>query len=124
VNAAPFQPAIAVGLGLPDEFFRGVARVLQQKRDLLSAGLSRAGFAVSESQGSYFIVADAAPLGFADAADLCRRLPQLAGVVAVPISAFVSNGNKGDYSSLLRFAFCKKVDVLERASAQLVALAG
>jgi len=123
VNAAPFQPAIAVGLGLPDEFFRGVASVLQQKRDLLSAGLSRAGFAVSESQGSYFIVADARPLGFDDAADLCRRLPELTGVVAVPISAFVTDENKSEYASLVRFAFCKKVDVLERASAQLAGLA-
>jgi N-succinyldiaminopimelate aminotransferase len=123
VNAAPFQPAIAVGLGLPDEFFSGVARVLRHKRDVLSAGLAAAGFAVSESQGSYFVVADAAPLGYSDAAALCRRLPELAGVVAVPISAFVSPPNAGEYASLVRFAFCKKVDVLERASAQLARLA-
>ncbi|WP_231368971.1 aminotransferase class I/II-fold pyridoxal phosphate-dependent enzyme [Frigoribacterium sp. CG_9.8] len=122
VNAAPFQPAIAVGLGLPDEFFRGVASVLQGKRDLLSAGLRHAGFSVSESQGSYFVVADAAPLGFADAAGLCRRLPELAGVVAVPMSAFVTDEHKSDYASLVRFAFCKRVDVLERASAQLAGL--
>ncbi|WP_354576196.1 aminotransferase class I/II-fold pyridoxal phosphate-dependent enzyme [Frigoribacterium sp. UYMn621] len=122
VNAAPFQPAIAVGLGLPEEFFRGVASVLQRKRDLLSAGLTRAGFSVSESQGSYFVVADAAPLGFTDAADLCRSLPTLAGVVAVPISAFVTDEHKSDYASLVRFAFCKRVDVLERASAQLARL--
>jgi N-succinyldiaminopimelate aminotransferase len=119
VNGAPFQPAIAVGLGLPDEFFTGIAAVLSHKRDVLSAGLIKAGFAVSPSQGSYFVVADAAPLGFTDAAALCRRLPELAGVVAVPISAFVTDGHKSDYSSLVRFAFCKKFDVLERASAQL-----
>ena len=123
VNAAPFQPAIAVGLGLPDAFFQGVAGVLQQKRDLLSSGLSRAGFAVSECQASYFIVADARPLGFSDASDLCRRLPELTGVVAVPISAFVTDENKSEYASLVRFAFCKRVDVLERASAQLSVLA-
>jgi len=123
VNAAPFQPAIAVGLGLSDDFFRRTASVLQHKRDVLSSGLSRAGFTVSESQGSYFVVADAAPLGFTDAAELCRRLPELAGVVAVPISAFVSDENKSEYASLLRFAFCKRVDVLERASAQLAELA-
>ncbi len=123
VNAAPFQPAIAVGLGLPDEFFRGIASVLRHKRDVLSSGLRSAGFAVSESQGSYFVVADASPLGFTDAAELCRRLPTLAGVVAVPISAFVTEKNTGDYATLLRFAFCKKVEVLERASARLAELA-
>jgi N-succinyldiaminopimelate aminotransferase len=122
VNAAPFQPAIAVGLGLPDEYFDGIATDLAHKRDVLSAGLRKAGFAVSESLGSYFVVADAAPLGFTDAAAFCRQLPDLAGVVAVPISAFVSDENKGDYASLVRFAFCKRVDVLERASAQLARL--
>jgi N-succinyldiaminopimelate aminotransferase len=122
VNGAPFQPAIAVGLGLPDEFFARIAGDLQRKRDVLSAGLTKAGFGVSRSSGSYFVVADAAPLGFTDAAAFCRALPELAGVVAVPISAFVSDENKGEYASLVRFAFCKRVDVLERASAQLADL--
>ena len=122
VNAAPFQPAIAVGLGLPDAYFERIATDLAHKRDVLSAGLRKAGFAVSESHGSYFVVADAAPLGFTDAAALCRQLPDLAGVVGVPISAFVTDRNKGEYASLVRFAFCKRVEVLERASAQLARL--
>ena len=122
VNGAPFQPAIAVGLDLPDEYFRATAAVLARKRDLLSAGLRTAGFTVSEPRGSYFIVADAAPLGFPDAASFCRRLPELAGVVAIPITAFVSPENAGDYASLVRFAFCKKTELLERACAQLARL--
>jgi len=122
VNGAPFQPAIAVGLGLPDEYFTRAVAVLAGKRDLLSTGLGEAGFTVSEPRGSYFIVADAAPLGFPDAASFCRRLPELAGVVAIPITAFVSPENAGDYASLVRFAFCKKTELLERASAQLASL--
>jgi N-succinyldiaminopimelate aminotransferase len=122
VNGAPFQPAIAVGLGLPDSFFHGIAADLRQKRDLLAAGLTEAGFGLSVPQGSYFIVADAAPLGYADGADLCRRLPSLAGVVAVPISAFCSPGNRREYASLVRFAFCKKTSVLEQAARQLADL--
>jgi len=122
VNGAPFQPAIAVGLGLPDSYFDRIALDLAHKRDVLSAGLRKAGFTVSEPRGSYFVVADAAALGFSDAAAFCRQLPDLAGVVAVPISAFVSDENKGEYASLVRFAFCKRVDVLERASAQLASL--
>ncbi|MEO8709917.1 MAG: pyridoxal phosphate-dependent aminotransferase [Lacisediminihabitans sp.] len=119
VNGAPFQPAMAVGLGLPDDYFVRTAAVLEGKRDLLSAGLKAAGFTVANPRGSYFIVADAAPLGFADAAAFCRRLPELAGVVAVPISAFVSRENAGEYASLVRFAFCKKTELLERASEAL-----
>ena len=119
VNAAPFQPAIALGLGLPDEFFTGIAADLRHKRDVLTAGLSRAGFEVHESHASYFVVADSAPLGFRDAAELCRRLPELAGVVAVPISAFCHDELGAEYSSLVRFAFCKRVEVLELAAKQL-----
>ncbi len=119
VNGAPFQPAIAIGLGLPDSFFFGVADRLRQKRDVLSEGLRAAGFVVSNPQGSYFLVADAAPLGFDDGAEFCQRLPELAGVVAVPISAFVHPDRRKEYGSLVRFAYCKRFDVLERAAAQL-----
>ncbi|MFC6355068.1 aminotransferase class I/II-fold pyridoxal phosphate-dependent enzyme [Luethyella okanaganae] len=122
VNGAPFQPAIAIGLGLPDSFFRRAAADLEAKRDVLSLGLAAAGFTVSRPLGGYFLVADATPLGYSDGSELCRRLPELAGVVAVPISAFVHEHRRADYSSLLRFAYCKKVDVLERAAARLAEL--
>ncbi len=122
VNGAPFQPAIAVGLGMPDAFFTGAAATLQHKRDLLSAGLTAAGFTVSAPQAGYFIVADAAPLGALDAAEFCRALPALAGVVAVPLTAFVHPDRREGYATLVRFAFCKKVEVLERAASQLASL--
>jgi N-succinyldiaminopimelate aminotransferase len=122
VNAAPFQPAIAVGLRLPDEYFRNAADTLGRKRDILSAGLRKAGFTVSKPDGSYFVIADAAPLGFGDADGLCRRLPELAGVVGVPLGAFVREEHRDGYRSLVRFAFCKRTEVLERAAAQLADL--
>jgi len=122
VNGAPFQPAIAVGLGLPDAFFAGAASVLKSKRDLLSSGLRAAGFDVATPAAGYFVIADAAPLGFADAATFCRQLPALAGVVGVPVSAFVHGENRADYASLVRFAYCKKVSVLEDAAARLARL--
>jgi len=122
VNGAPFQPAIAVGLDLPDSYFTSIASDMMRKRDVLAAGLTNAGFAISLPQGSYFIVADARPLGFADGVELCRRLPELAGVVAVPISAFCSPAHRSEYAPLVRFAYCKKVELLEQASAQLSAL--
>lgn len=119
VNGAPFQPAIALGLGLPDEFYRGIAATLQRKRDILSTGLTAAGFGVTTPQAGYFIVADAAGLGATNGAEFCRTLPARAGVVAVPLTAFVHPDRRAGYETLVRFAFCKKVDVLERASAQL-----
>ncbi|MCU1529531.1 MAG: aminotransferase [Frondihabitans sp.] len=122
VNGAPFQPAIAVGLGLPDAYFDGIKATLEAKRDLLSSGLVAAGFPVSHPAGSYFVVADAQGLGYPSAVDLCRRLPSLAGVVGVPISAFCHPDLAAEYASLVRFAFCKKTEVLERAAEQLAGL--
>lgn len=122
VNGAPFQPAIAVGLGLPDEYFATAAATLAAKRDILSAGLSSAGFTVSTPQAGYFVIADASPLGVTDAAEFCRSLPGLAGVVGVPVTAFVHPDRRAGFESLVRFAFCKKFEVLERASAQLADL--
>ncbi|WP_431280228.1 pyridoxal phosphate-dependent aminotransferase [Leifsonia poae] len=119
VNGAPFQPAIAAGLRLPREYFTGIADNLRVKKDLLSDGLRTAGFDVSPSAGTYFVVADAAPLGYRDAVKFCLALPDLAGVVAVPLSAFCKDDYADSTASLVRFAFCKRIDVLERAAAQL-----
>jgi N-succinyldiaminopimelate aminotransferase len=122
VNGAPFQPAIAVGLRLPDEYFSTAAAALGAKRDILSAGLAAAGFTVSRPQAGYFVIADASPLGVTDAAEFCRALPALAGVVGVPVTAFVHPDRRTGFESLVRFAFCKKIDLLELASAQLAGI--
>ncbi|PPF17857.1 aminotransferase [Rathayibacter sp. AY1A4] len=123
VSGSPFQGAVALGLGLPDAFFTGAAQTLAAKKDLLSAGLAAAGFGVAPSSGGYFVVADAAPLGYDDGVELCRALPDLAGVVAVPVSAFCRPEDAAPYRSIVRFAFCKRFEVLETAVAGLARMA-
>jgi N-succinyldiaminopimelate aminotransferase len=113
VGSGPFQPAVALGLGLGDEVYSGVAASLQSRRDLLSQGLASAGFEVSRPGGTYFVVADPRPLGYDDGLALCRALPELAGVVAVPVSVF--HDDKEAAPSLVRFAFCKQEPVLLEA---------
>jgi N-succinyldiaminopimelate aminotransferase len=120
VNGAPFQPAVARALGLGDDFYLTLAADLQRKRDLLSGGLRDAGFDVFPSAGTYFVVADAAPLGFDDGLELCWRLPELAGVAAVPVSTFHDDPQAA--RSLLRFAFCKRDNVLADAVERLTKL--
>lgn len=117
VNAGPFQPAVATGLGLPEEVFARAAANLQAGRDLLVEGLLDAGFAVSVPAGTYFVVADAAPLGYDDGLALCRELPRLAGVVAVPVRVF--HDDVATARSLVRFAFCKRPEVLAEAVRRL-----
>ena len=119
VNGSPFQPAIAVGLRLSDDYFTGAAATLEAKHEILGSGLRAAGFTVHPPQGGYFTVADASTLGGADAAQFCRELPERAGVVAIPLTAFVSEDRRGDYAGLVRFAACKKVAVLEEAASRL-----
>ena len=117
VSGAPFQPAIASALALPDEFYTELAQGLQRKRDLLAGGLAAAGLTVYPSAGTYFIVTDTAPLGVADGAELCWKLPELVGVAAVPVSVFCADPDLG--RTLVRFAFCKRDEVLTEAVERL-----
>jgi N-succinyldiaminopimelate aminotransferase len=120
VNGAPFQPAVANALALGDAFYVDLAAELQRKRDLLSDGLRAAGFDVYAPQGTYFIVTDAAPLGYDDGLDLCLQLPSLVGVAAVPVKVFHDDPEAG--RSLVRFAFCKRDDVLAEGVERLAKL--
>jgi N-succinyldiaminopimelate aminotransferase len=120
VNGAPFQPAVANALDLSDDFYATLAGDLQRKRDLLSDGLRAAGLDVFATKGTYFVVTDAAPLGFKDGLDLCKQLPSLVGVAAVPVSVFHDDLDAG--RSLVRFAFCKRDDVLVEAAGRMAIL--
>ncbi|MGG5258555.1 pyridoxal phosphate-dependent aminotransferase [Phycicoccus avicenniae] len=120
VASGPFQHAVAVGLGLGDDVYAGLASSLQAKRDRLVSGLRAAGMAVSVPQGGYFVVADAATLGAEDAVAFCHELPARAGVVGVPVSVFHDDADAA--RTLVRFAFCKQDDVLDEACRRLAAL--
>ena len=122
VNGAPFQPAIAVGLGLPDSFYAGLAADLQAKRDRLFAGLEAAGFIAYLPEATYFTTVDIRPLQpDGDGIAFCRALPERAGVVAIPNQVFYANQEHGRH--LVRFACCKRLEVIDAAVEQLAALA-
>jgi N-succinyldiaminopimelate aminotransferase len=120
VSSGPFQHAVAVGLDLPDSYFTGLAAGLQAKRDLLADGLEKAGFDVHRPDGTYFITADARSIGWDDGEALCRAMPERCGVVAVPAAAFYVHPERGRH--LVRFAFCKRDEVLADAVERLAGL--
>ena len=117
VNGAPFQPAIAEALALPDAYFDGFRTSLQAKRDRLIDGLTAAGVTTFRPSGTYFVVADARSLGFDDGYQLCRALPGLCGVVAVPMQVFYDDPAGARH--LVRFAYCKRDEVIDEAVRRL-----
>jgi aspartate/methionine/tyrosine aminotransferase len=118
-SAPNLQRAVAYGLGKDDRYFNMLAAELAAKRDRLRAGLEEVGFATASCEGTYFINADFRPLGFAgDDEAFCRHITEQAGVTAVPVSAFYSDGA---IRHLARFCFCKDDATLDEALRRLKA---
>ena len=117
VSGGPFQHAIAVGLALGDDYFTTFRDAMRDKRDRLCAGLTAAGFDVFTPQGTYFVTTDISPFGEIDGLAFCRALPERCGVVAVPNVVFYDNVAAG--SPLVRWACCKRTEVLDEACARL-----
>jgi N-succinyldiaminopimelate aminotransferase len=117
VSGGPFQYAIAQALALPDEYYAGLRAGLQAQRDLLVAGLSGLGFTVYPPAATYFVIADISPLGERDGIEFCRTLPERAGVVAIPTALFYDHAEGA--RTQVRFAFCKRPEVLTEAVGRL-----
>ncbi|MFJ3798363.1 pyridoxal phosphate-dependent aminotransferase [Streptomyces sp. NPDC090088] len=117
VSSGPFQYAVAEALALPDSYFEAFRQDMQTKRDILAAGLKEAGFTVYDTAGTYFITTDIRPLGETDGFAFCRSLPERAGVVAIPNAVFYDHREAG--APFVRFAFCKRAEVLKEAAERL-----
>ena len=120
VSAGPFQYAIATGLGLDDDYYDRFLADLRDQRDRLCAGLEEAGLDVFVPQGTYFVTTDIRPLGHDDGLAFCRELPHRCGVVAVPSAVFYDDKVAG--GPLVRWACCKRPDVIDEAVARLKSL--
>ncbi|GAA1037782.1 pyridoxal phosphate-dependent aminotransferase [Streptomyces murinus] len=120
VSSGPFQYAVAEALALPESYYDDFRRSMQERRDILSAGLTAAGFKVFEPAGTYFVTTDIRPLGEKDGFAFCRALPERAGVVAIPNAVFYDDREAG--APFVRFAFCKREDVLREAAERLRAM--
>jgi N-succinyldiaminopimelate aminotransferase len=117
VGGAPLQPAVAHALRAEHGWVAEHRAALQDKERRLAAGLRAAGFGVLRSEGTYFICADVRPLGYCDGVEFCRDLPARTGVVAIPVQVFVDD--PAPWRHLVRFAFCKRDEVLDEAIARL-----
>mgnify|MGYP001387052098 CR=1 FL=1 len=121
-SGAPFQRAMVTALNLGDDYFTGLADDLRVRRDLIVDGLSSVGLTVYPAMGTYYVTVDVGPLGYDDGMDFCHDLPGRCGVVAVPTRVFYDDQEAG--RSIVRFAYCKRLEVLHEAIERLSRLAG
>jgi len=122
VSGGPFQYAIAEALALPDGYFTALKNELKAQRDQLISGLSEIGFEVYPPEGTYFVITDIKPLGERDGIEFCRTLPERVGVVAIPAAVLYDHTEAA--RTLVRFAFCKRPEVLTEALSRLSRLTG
>jgi N-succinyldiaminopimelate aminotransferase len=115
------QHAVAYALGNEQAWVEELRQSLATARDLLAIGLEQIGLRVTRPQGTYFIQADVRPLGIPDGSAFSRRLPHEAGVVCIPTGVFCDSPDVGQ--SFVRFAFCKKPEVIDEAVRRLTAYA-
>jgi N-succinyldiaminopimelate aminotransferase len=120
-NGTPFQFAVAGALAAGRRYVDEVAGPLRERRDQLDAGLRAVGFDVLASAATYFLTTDGTNLGEPDGVAFCRSLPARCGVVAIPSSVFYARPEEG--RALVRWAFCKRPEVLEAAVDRLGRLA-
>ncbi|WP_268788464.1 MULTISPECIES: pyridoxal phosphate-dependent aminotransferase [unclassified Nocardioides] len=121
-SGAPLQPAVAAALDSPSDFPARLRADLQARRDELVAGLSGAGLTSYTPEGTYFATTDVSALGWASGGDFCRALPERAGVVAIPSEVFYDEPDApGAGRHLVRWAFCKRPEVIAEAVRRLQA---
>jgi N-succinyldiaminopimelate aminotransferase len=118
-SGAPLQPAVATALDEHPDFPAALAAGLEEKRDLLCAGLEKVGLPGRPPDGTYFATSDITGLGWPDAMAFCLALPERAGVVGIPTQAFYDDPDAG--RQLVRWAFCKRRDVIEEGVSRLAA---
>ena len=119
-TAPNLQRAVAFGLAKDQAYFGALATDMARKKDILSNGLTRAGFGVLPCNGSYFVMADISALanGLDDVA-FARQLTEQARVTPIPASAFYDSQSGTPPKNLVRFAFCKREEVLIEAVSRI-----
>ena len=118
---APLQAAAAVGMAFDPEYYNHLSLDYRARRDSLLPVLAEAGFTFSTPEGAYYVLADFSGLSDKDDAAFARWMAAEIGVAGVPGSSFYHAG-AGRGKSMIRFAFCKKQETLDRAAERLAGL--
>ena len=114
---APLQAAGAVGMAFGADYYNQMALEYRARRDIIVNALEEAGFRFAVPEGAYYVLADFSDLSPLPDDEFARWLTREIGVAPVPGSSFYHDPALGRH--LVRFAFCKKLETLERAGERL-----
>ncbi len=114
---APLQAAGAVGMAFGPDYYNHIALDYRARRDVIVHALEEAGFKFAIPEGAYYVLADFSDLSSLPDDEFARWLTREIGVAPVPGSSFYHEPSLG--RRLVRFAFCKKLETLERAGERL-----
>jgi len=116
----PVQHGAVAALRAPATFYDELRGQYLGLRDLLATGLADVGFDVHSPEGTYFLLAGYGAFSDENDRGFSRRLTTDYGVATVPPGVFYHDPTEGH--GLLRFAFCKRSEVLGEALARLQSL--
>src|SRR5688572_766076 len=117
---APLQAAAAVGMAFDAEYYNHLALEYRARRDIMCSALDEAGFKYAAPEGSYYILADFSEISNLESREFAIWLAKEVGVATVPGMSFYSRPKLG--RSVTRFAFCKKVETLQKAAERLITI--
>jgi aminotransferase len=118
---APLQAAAAVGMSFDADYYNHLSLDYRARRDSLLPVLADAGFTFSTPEGAYYVLADFSGLSDKNDVEFAKWMAADVGVAGVPGSSFYHAG-AGRGKSMIRFAFCKKQETLDRAAERLASL--
>ena len=118
---APLQAAGAIGMAFDTGYYNYIALEYRARRDLIMPALHEAGFKCTAPEGAYYVLADFSAISDLTDVPFAMWLAEDIGVATVPGSTFYHDA--GTAKNYTRFAFCKKLETLERAAERLSKLA-
>jgi len=116
--AAPLQHAVVTALNFPASYYDELARGYTRGRDVLLGYLAQIGLNCSRPEGSYFVMVDVSPFGFASDVEFSHRMAREIGVAPVPGSSFFADGE----NRYIRLNFAKRLETLHAAGERLLKL--
>jgi N-succinyldiaminopimelate aminotransferase len=116
-TAPNLQAAVAFGLNDGDAWLAPMRQRFERSRDLMTAGLRDAGYAVLDSAATYFLCVDLAASGLnADDESFAAAAVEKAGVAVVPLSVFAEQDPS---RNLVRLCFGKKDETIDAGVAAM-----